>query len=197
MSGRLGSCTGELAREMQLSTWLERLLIAIGCACLVAVGISVARAASYQDTAAQTFERALVSPATPESPELPDGLIGRLEIARLNVSVIVMEGDDDATLARAVGHVPGTALPWEQGNAVIAGHRDTFFRPLKNLREGDQIRMTTTRGTFDYRVIRTEVVEPDNLSVLAPTPERTLTLLTCYPFVYVGRAPQRFVIHAR
>ena len=174
--------------------WLERLLIVIGCACLVAVAVNVAASASFQATAAETFDRELVSSATPE---LPHGLIGRLEIPRLNVSVIVMEGDDDATLARAAGHVPGTALPWEQGNAVIAGHRDTFFRPLEKLREGDAIRMTTTRGTFDYRVIRTEVVEPDNLSVLAPTSARTLTLVTCYPFVYVGRAPQRFIIYAR
>jgi sortase A len=175
--------------------WLERLLIVIGCGCLVAVGISLAGAASFQETAAETFERELVA-AVPVAP-LDDGLIGRLEIPRLRLSVIVMEGDDDATLARAVGHVTGTALPWEQGNAVLAGHRDTFFRPLKDLRDGDEIRMTTTRGTFDYRVIRTEIVEPDDLSVLAPTPGRALTLVTCYPFVYVGRAPQRFVIYAQ
>jgi sortase A len=111
--------------------------------------------------------------------------------------VIVMDGDDDATLARAVGHVRGTPLPWESGNVVLAGHRDTFFRPLRNIRDGDEIRMTTARGTFDYRVTRTEIVEPDNVSVLAPTPTRSLTLVTCYPFVYVGHAPQRFIIHAQ
>lgn len=125
------------------------------------------------------------------------GLIGRLEIPRLNLSVIVMEGDDDATLARAVGHLPDTAFPWERGNAVIAGHRDTFFRPLKHVREGDEIRMTTARGTFDYRVMSTRIVEPDDLSVIAPTPTPSLTLVTCYPFNYVGSAPQRFIIHAR
>jgi len=190
---------------MRLSAWLERLLIVIGCGCLVAVGTSLVGATSFQKTAAQTFERELVAPAPPEiagkgsAPVMRavHGLIGRLEIPRLNVSVMVMEGDDDATLARAVGHLPDTALPWERGNAVIAGHRDTFFRPLKNVREGDEIRMTTTRGTFDYRVIRTEIVEPNNLSVLAPTPSRALTLVTCYPFSYVGSAPQRFIIHAR
>ena len=189
----------------QLSAWLGRLLIMIGCGCLVVVGVSLVRAAAFQKTAAKTFERALVSPEPPElvgeerAPVMPviHGLIGRLEIRRLNVSVIVMEGDDAATLAQAVGHLPDTALPWQQGNAVIAGHRDTFFRPLKNVREGDEIRVTTTRGIFDYRVIRTEIVEPDDLSVLAPISTRSLTLVTCYPFFFVGPAPQRFIIHAR
>ena len=190
---------------MRLSAWLERLLILIGCGCLVAVGMSVMRAASFQKTAAQALERELGTPASPElsggesAPATPvvHGLIGRLEIPRLDVSVIVMEGDDDTTLARAAGHLPDTALPWERGNAVIAGHRDTFFRPLRHVREGDEIRMTTARGTFDYRVIRTEIVEPTNLSVLAPTASRSLTLVTCYPFSYIGSAPQRFIIHAR
>ena len=190
---------------MRWSSWLGRLLIVIGCSCLVFVGVELLGAASFQKTAAKTFESALVASEPPEladegrAPVMPviDGLIGRLEIPRLNVSIMVMEGDDTATLARAVGHLRETALPWERGNAVIAGHRDTFFRPLKNVREGDEIRMTTTRGIFDYRVIRTEIVAPNDLSVLAPTTTRSLTLVTCYPFFYVGSAPQRFIIHAR
>lgn len=178
--------------------FLERLLIAIGCVCLTIFGMRTVEAALFQRTADQTLERALVAPA----PEVGRGvaageLIGRLEIPRLNVSVIVIEGDDDATLDRAAGHMRGTALPWELGNAVIAGHRDTFFKPLKNLREGDEIRMTTVRGTYDYLVVSTEIVEPEDVSVLAPSPIRSLTLVTCYPFVYIGRAPQRFIIHAR
>ena len=146
---------------------------------------------------AQTFEREEVPPAPSDLSDkgsasaMRRGLIGRLEIPRLNVSVMVMEGDDDATLARAVGHLRETALPWEPGNAVIAGHRDTFFRPLKNVREGDEIRMTTTRGTYDYRVIRTDIVEPVDLWVLAPIEIRSLTLVTCYSFFYIGSAPQR------
>ena len=182
---------------MRLFAWLARFLMVIGACCLVAVGLTLWKAASFQKAAAQTLEHELVAPLpAPVAPPI-DGPIGRLEIPRLNLSVIVMEGDDDATLARAVGHLPETALPWEGGNAVIAGHRDTFFRPLKNVREGDEIRMTTVRGTFEYRVIRTEIVEPSNVAVLAPTPVRSLTLVTCYPFAYVGSAPQRFIIHAR
>ena len=172
--------------------------MAIGCGCLVAVGIAMVEAASFQGRAGQALDDTL-NARTPGSivDDLGAGPVGRLEIPRLNVSVIVMEGEDDATLARAVGHVPGTALPWEPGNTVMAGHRDTFFRPLKNLREGDQIRMTTPRGTFEYRVSSTKIVEPDDLSVLAPTSARSLTLVTCYPFVYVGRAPKRFIVHAQ
>ena len=168
---------------------------------------SVPRAASLRlaSTAAATAGRAHLGEALDETLNArapgsaldhEDGLVGQLEIPRLNVSVIVIEGDDDATLARAVGHVRGTALPWESGNTVMAGHRDTFFRPLKNLGEGDQILMTTPRGTFEYRVA-SRIVEPDDLSVLAPTSARSLTLVTCYPFVYVGRAQKRFIVHAQ
>jgi sortase A len=189
---------------MRVTVWIGRALIVIGCGCLVAVDRSVSGAASFQKSAAAAFERELAAPAPPElsaeesaSAPVVHGLIGRLEIPRLNVSVMVMEGDDKTTLARAAGHLPETAFPWEPGNAVIAGHRDTFFRPLKNVREGDEIRMTTARGTFEYRVTRTRIVEPRDLSVLEPTPDRSLTLVTCYPFYYVGSAPQRFIIHAR
>jgi sortase A len=185
--------------------WLERVLISIGCGCLTAVGISLADAASFQQAAARTLEGQLMAPAAHEVPvrdtapvpAASDTVIGRLEVPRLHVSVMVLEGDDAATLARGAGHMRGTSLPWESGNAVVAAHRDTFFRPLKDLRNGDEIRMTTARGTFNYRVVRTEIVDPDDVSVLAPTPHRSLTLVTCYPFVYVGPAPQRFIIHAR
>lgn len=181
---------------MRRLNWLRGPLIAIGCWCLLAVGIELADAAWVQRTANEALDHKLMASAA-VAPVAPDGLIGRLEIPRLDLSVVVFNGDDDETLARAVGHVRGTAFPWESGNAVMAGHRDTFFRPLKNIREGDAIRLTTVAGTFDYHVVRTEIVEPDDISALAPTPFRSLTLVTCYPFVYIGRAPQRFIIHAR
>ena len=173
--------------------WLGAFLIVTGGACLLVAGLDRVKARAFQQSAAQTFERELAAP----EPVIDYRLLGRLEIPRLHLSVIVMEGDDDDTLARAVGHIQGTPLPWEPGNSVMAGHRDTFFRPLRNIREGDEILMATARGTFDYRVTRTEIVEPDDLSALAPSPTRSLTLVTCYPFVYVGSAPQRFIIHAQ
>jgi sortase A len=182
---------------MRSLKWIGWALIVIGGACLAAVGLELVQAATFQSTAAQALERQLQEPedAAPFGTVAGD-LIGRLEIPRLNLSVMVVEGEDEELLARAVGHLPDTALPWESGHAVFAGHRDTFFRPLKDLRDGDAIRLTTIRGTFAYRVTSTKIVEPDDVSVLAPRPVRSLTLVTCYPFVYVGRAPKRFIVHA-
>jgi sortase A len=109
----------------------------------------------------------------------------------------VIEGDDTGTLKRAVGHLPDTPMPWAAGNSAIAGHRDGLFRPLKDVKIGDEIRFRTTRDLFRYRVTKTAIVKPDDLSVLAPrSGPATLTLITCYPFYYVGSAPERFVVHA-
>lgn len=123
-------------------------------------------------------------------------LIGVLEIPRLQIAAPVMSGDDEETLAVAVGHLPDTPRPWEPGNSALAAHRDGLFRPLQRVRAGDEILLKTRQGDFTYRVRETRVVEPTDLSVLAPTPSRTLTLITCYPFDYVGPAPMRFIVHA-
>jgi sortase A len=128
---------------------------------------------------------------------LMSGLIGRIEIPRLHLSAIVAEGIGITTLRRAVGHIPGTALPGEPGNVGLAGHRDTFFRPLKDLRVGDQIQFSTASGKFQYVVESTIIVEPDNIGVLAPSPENVLTLVTCYPFSYIGAASRRWIVTAR
>jgi sortase A len=123
-------------------------------------------------------------------------MLGRLEIPRLRVSTIVRAGSDARTLQLAVGHIPGTALPGDNGNIGLAGHRDTFFRRLREIRPGDEIRFVTRDGTFVYRVERTQIVEPRDVWVLDPTPAPALTLVTCYPFTYVGSAPQRFIVRA-
>lgn len=125
-----------------------------------------------------------------------DSVIGRLEIARLGISVIVLEGDDDHTLRIAAGHVPDTALPGYGGNVAIAAHRDTFFRPLENIRTKDKITLETATGAFQYQVDATWVVAPDRVEVLDPTPKPALTLVTCYPFHFVGSAPYRFIVRA-
>jgi sortase A len=126
-----------------------------------------------------------------------DGLIGRLVIPRLGLSAIVIEGIDQTTLRRVVGHIPGTALPGHPGNVGLAGHRDTLFRPLKDLRIKDEIRFTTLSGDFTYVVESLRVVEPNHVAVLAPSSENVLTLVTCYPFFFIGAAPRRFVVRAR
>lgn len=125
-----------------------------------------------------------------------DATIGRLEAPRLGISVITREGTDASTLERAVGHIANTALPGEPGNAGFAGHRDTFFRRLRYARAGDRIIITSVSGRHEYVVRDTRVVSPKDVSVLDPTPEPTLTLVTCYPFRYVGPAPERFIVRA-
>jgi sortase A len=124
------------------------------------------------------------------------GLVGRIEIPRVGISSILAEGRDPRTLRRAVGHLPGTAFPGEAGNAVFAGHRDLAFRGLRDIRPGDDVLVTSPDGVFQYRVDSTEVVAPDRVEVLAPTRRPTLTLITCFPFGFLGPAPQRLIVRA-
>jgi sortase A len=149
--------------------------------------------------------RAASETSQPQSSAVPsrapalavDSLIGRIEIPRLLLSVVVVEGVDKTTLRRAVGHIPGTAMPGEAGNVGLAGHRDTFFRPLKDLKIKDQIQFSTLKGNFKYEVQSLRVVEPNNVGVLASSGENMLTMVTCYPFYYVGPAPKRWIVRAR
>ena len=124
------------------------------------------------------------------------GLVGRVEIPRLDLSVAVFEGTDAKTLSRGAGHLEESARPGETGNVVLAGHRDTFFRSLRGVRPGDTLTLETADHTYEYVVQSTRVVEPADTGVLLPTPEDTVTLVTCYPFWYIGPAPQRFIVRA-
>jgi sortase A len=122
---------------------------------------------------------------------------GRLELPRVGLSVLVAEGVDEGTLGVAVGHFPESAFPGESGNVALAGHRDTAFQVLKDIWPQDVVRLTTPDGTFDYRVEWLAIVDPARTDVVASTGESLLTLVTCYPFDYVGRAPRRYVVRAR
>ena len=119
-----------------------------------------------------------------------------LRIPDIRLEVAILPGTDDRTLDRAVGHIEQTALPGTDGNAGVAGHRDGFFRGLKDLDPGDVIELDTLHGKETYQVQRTWVVDPDDVSVLVPTSGRSLTLVTCYPFYYIGAAPRRFIVRA-
>lgn len=121
---------------------------------------------------------------------------GRIEIPRLGVKAVVKEGADERTLARAVGLVRGSARPGELGNMVLAGHRDTFFRPLRNIKVNDRIRMVVPPNTYEYEVQSLRVVAPEETSVLDSKGVEELTLVTCYPFRFVGSAPDRFIVSA-
>ena len=123
--------------------------------------------------------------------------LGRIEIPRLRISGMIAEGTDTRTLKRAVGHVVRTSQPGEAGNVGLAAHRDGFFRGLGGVRKDDLIRIVTARGTYSYRVEWMEVVEPHRIDVLDSTAEPSLTLITCYPFNWIGPAPKRFVVRAR
>ena len=130
--------------------------------------------------------------------EPPDPrILGRLEIPSLDLQVLVRDGVDEASLRKAVGHLPGSAAPGGAGNFVVLGHRDTFFRPLRDIALDDLIRVRTRLGVFEYRVDTVVVTEPDGALALTQTGGPTVTLITCYPFYFAGTAPRRFVVRGR
>jgi sortase A len=124
------------------------------------------------------------------------GPLAVLRIPKIGVEVPVLEGTDDWTLNRAVGHISRTAAPGTDGNSAIAGHRDGFFRGLKNIETGDVVEIETVEGNEVYRIERIWIVNPEDVSVLDPTTTRAVTLVTCYPFYFIGSAPQRYIVRA-
>lgn len=192
--------------------WLERTLLVLGIVCLGYYGYVSAEAYLYQAYENRELDAILASrspaaeggtnaPAADSGGRAPRTVnagetIGRIEIPRLRVSAIIKAGTDARTLQLAVGHIPGTAHPGEEGNVGLAAHRDTFFRRLRDIEPDDEVRLTTPDGVLSYRVERTHVVEPRDVWVLDPTEQPALTLVTCYPFSYIGSAPQRFIVRA-
>jgi sortase A len=122
--------------------------------------------------------------------------LAMLRIPKIHLEVSVLDGTDDFTLNRAVGHIAATARPGEPGNIGIAGHRDGFFRGLKDISTGDVIELVTLHETARYTVKEIRIVSPETVEVLDPTSEPTLTLVTCYPFYFIGSAPQRYIVRA-
>jgi sortase A len=174
--------------------WVQGLLGTVGVLMLGYCAVVFVDAWVFQQLETQKLETA--TPAASKPAIGPDGLVGRIAISRLKISVMVMEGTDQRTLRRAAGHIPGTALPGDPGNVGISAHRDTFFRPLRHILPDDLITLDTPRGEFRYRVLSTKVVNPEDLTVLADDGNEILTLVTCYPFYFVGPAPSRFIVRA-
>ncbi len=208
-------------RTLWVLRWARLFFLAAGIVALSYCAFALLDTRLFQAYQSWRFERAMKDARTtgatqpPVSPPLPDhaeadraravsfginGLasspLGRLEIPSLGVVAMIMEGVSGRTLQHAVGHVPGTALPGQPGNVALAGHRDTFFRGLRNIHQGDEITLTTLHGSYRYRVACTQVVEPEDTEVLDATADDVLTLVACYPFYYVGPAPQRFIVRA-
>jgi sortase A len=186
--------------------WMSRALIALGLACLIFYSVVTVHTWRYQRAAKAQVEQmvsverpTLVRAYVPDvSKPLKTGeIIGRVDIPRLKLSAAVAEGDDDKTLGNAVGHLPDTPLPWHRrGNVALAAHRDGLFRSLEGVRLDDDVRVVTSRGEFRYRVTKTHIVDPDDVWVIAPTDTPTITLITCYPFAFIGNAPRRFIVQA-
>jgi sortase A len=174
------------------------ILILAGSAALVWCLTVLAGTALYEYLSRGQLARTSVksTPLMVHKPR-PYDVVGRIEIPRLHLSTVILEGDDDRALRYGAGHVPSTALPDEPGNVAIAAHRDTFFRPLRHIAPDDRITLSTPDGVFHYVVESTELVGPKDVRVLDPSRDPELTLITCYPFYYVGPAPKRFIVHAR
>ncbi len=180
--------------------WLARLLIVSGATAVTWAAFQMVSAAWYQrqtEDALETLRRvpAMERRLTPDTLSVGEP-IGTLEITRVGLTGVVVEGDEDAVLDRAIGHLPDTPLPWQEGNSALAAHRDTLFRPLRGVRLGDVLRLRTPHGDFDYEVRETLIVKPDDVWVLDPTLMTTLTLISCWPFDYIGHAPERFIVRA-
>jgi sortase A len=211
------------ARTSTVLRWSRTLFFIIGILALGYVGLALLDARLYQADQTRRFEEALkrLRPATGSGEHLypsplpldlaeedaarakslgvaarEGALLGRIEISTIGLAAMMMEGIDEGTLRRAVGHIPGTPLPGQQGNIALAGHRDTFFRGLRKIRVNDEITLTTLSGSYRYRVDSTKVVEPEETEVLDNDDDDILTLVTCYPFNFVGSAPRRFIVRA-
>jgi sortase A len=181
--------------------WLERALFLIAVGCFGYYLYVYAEARLYQSFEDKEIDTILATgDALPvvarRAPPAQGSTIGRIEIPRLGVSAVIRSGIDARTLRLAIGYIPGTALPGETGNVGLAGHRDTFFRKLRDINPDDEIRVTTKDGVFRYFVQRTNIVQPTDVWVLDATAYPALTLVTCYPFSYIGSAPQRFIVRA-
>jgi len=171
-------------------------LIVVALAAFIWCGLLVLRAQLAQRRGSAVLNRdILIHPTDPVAIQ-PDRPLGRIDIPRVRVWSVILEGVGNETLALSVGHVPGTALPGSDGNVALAAHRDTFFRGLEHIRVGDRVVLTTSGSDRGYRVDSTRIVGPNDVWVLRETGAPTLTLITCYPFHYLGPAPKRFIVQA-
>jgi len=188
-------------QRSRTSKWIERGLILSGAVALVWCAYIMASAAIVQHAGRKWLEARPSTAHTSSSVRVRDrppqgSPIAGLSIPSVGLSAIVLQGSDDRTLHLGPGHIETTALPGEAGNVAIAGHRDTFFRPLRNVKIGDDIWLETPEERVQYRIAWFRIVHPDEVEVIAPSRDRMLTLVTCYPFQFIGQAPDRFIVRA-
>jgi sortase A len=177
---------------------LANILAVLGFAALGYWGAVTWKTHLYQMREQKQFSAppSLPSPQKPPPPRKLGTVFAMLVIPRLGLSAVVVEGAGKRELELGPGHIPGTATPGEGGNVGVAGHRDTFFRALRRIRTNDTIQLVSQEQEYRYRVVSTQIVNPEDVGVLSPTGRETLTLVTCYPFQFVGSAPKRFIVRA-
>jgi sortase A len=179
---------------------LEWALLVLAAGSVAWYGWTTFQIHRLQNEALQALQIVIDPPRHPVSELTPAAadsrVLGQIDIPSIRLSAVVVNTDDDEALGFAVAYLPDTPPPWAPGNSVFAAHRDGLFRPLRNLRRGDEITLTTRRGSLQYRVGRTLVVEPHDVWVLGALPHVDLTLITCFPFTWVGHAPERFIVQA-
>jgi sortase A len=181
--------------------WTRKLLLFTGVLAVSYVALTLLHAKLYQEAAEKTLEKQIFEQKQQDvnlsAVVAKQGdVLGRIGIPRLGMAIAILEGTSAQALRLGVGHIEGTALPGEQGNSGIAGHRDTFFRALKDIRIDDEIQIQTATGLSRYRVDWMRIVAPEDTGILSPANMPSITLVTCYPFHLVGSAPERFVVHA-
>jgi len=188
-------------RGQRFIRWTRHVLLLSGALALTYVGLTLLDARIYQQRAELTLEKRIQAQEAHETalPKLSvkeGDILGRIDIPRIELSAVVLEGTTSQTLQHGVGHIEGTALPGEPGNIGIAGHRDTYFRGLKDIRANDEIQIQTAAGITRYEVDWIQITVPSDVAIVSPATGSALTLVTCYPFHYIGAAPERFVVHA-
>jgi sortase A len=187
-------------RTNRAARWIGNVLLIAGAAAVGIWACSWLSLTIWQVWQSHDFDKSRSGPQTQAQTQthFEDGAImGRLAIPRLHMRAMVREGDSDHTLSIALGHIPGTAFPGQIGNVGIAGHRDSLFRRLKDVAADDEITFETPHASYVYRVESTQIVKPDRIEVLKAGAAPELTLVTCFPFGYVGSAPDRFIVKAR
>jgi LPXTG-site transpeptidase (sortase) family protein len=183
-------------KDSAVLLWVERGLLAVG------VGLGVWCAAVMMEARSVARMPVPDPPAVGDVASLPmtapaaGSWVAKLDAPSVRLSATVLEGTDDATLDRGAGHIEDTPFPGQPGNIGIAGHRDTTFRPVRHLRTGDPLEITTREGVYRYLITKTFIVDPKDVWVLDPGDQPMLTLVTCYPFEFIGNAPRRYIIQA-
>lgn len=194
-------------RTHSILRWNRNIFLAAGVLILGYCGFSLLDAKLYQARETRHFQQEIKDFKLPITSRgsvhdvsyhtSTENALGEIELPRIGITAMILEGTNARTLRHAVGHIPGTASPGQPGNVAIAGHRDTFFRALRNVQQDDEITLVTLNGSYRYRVDSIKVVGPEDTQVLDNSSGDVLTLVTCYPFYFVGPAPRRFVVRAQ